>query len=458
MSYRLSPFLPNPCGNTEFLRDIENNKYLLVSHLPGKQAAVYEADWMGKPLNAGKHKVVKGGQLKDIVARAGYDAEDIPENALLATHSPPFHADDLVATALMVRYFQSQGRPVTLAFTRDPEVIGEADAVVDVGDVHDERFLRFDHHQDKDAPKAATGLVADFLEKQPGFEWVARIRPALDKIDSADLGETRPGATSMLLSGFNPTWEEIKSGENPGQKCLERALAVVDAALEEAASANALRPEEDPSEVFERAVLQNHDVAERNRETSASLARGRTQFMKAALDPTAKASGVVETHAGIDFPELFSRENLEKMPEEERAALNEINFVVTPAENGGLSAVAVPTPENPMKPKHPFPEGWRGRRGQSLVEAIGKTLGKNLPAAVGRTGDYFCHASGFFLTLPDKETFAATLAYCARAANLGKQKAWAAPILSGVSKKEQQQKVAAADRWGRGGPGPIFGG
>jgi len=63
---------------------------------------------------------------------------------LCATHSGPFHADDVLAWALLTvfRYPDAE-----LVRTRDPAVLRGADIVFDVGGSFDEANGRFDHHQ-----------------------------------------------------------------------------------------------------------------------------------------------------------------------------------------------------------------------------------------------------------------------------------------------------------------------
>ncbi|KAK3710050.1 hypothetical protein LTR37_010481 [Vermiconidia calcicola] len=64
---------------------------------------------------------------------------------VIGTHNGHFHADEALAVyllRLLPTYQQS-----SLIRTRDPEVLGTCDVVVDVGAVHDHGVLRYDHHQ-----------------------------------------------------------------------------------------------------------------------------------------------------------------------------------------------------------------------------------------------------------------------------------------------------------------------
>ena len=79
----------------------------------------------------------------------------------VATHSGPFHADDVLAWA-MVRCFVDES--ATLVRTREPELIERSDMVMDVGGIYDPSSLRFDHHQQSyQGPLSSAGMVLEWL-------------------------------------------------------------------------------------------------------------------------------------------------------------------------------------------------------------------------------------------------------------------------------------------------------
>jgi len=332
----------------------------------------------------------------------------------IATHPLPFHADDLVACALMQAYFHSQGHDVDFIFSRNPEIIAKADAAVDTGGLSDSKNLRFDHHQNNKADRAATGLVTDFLEKQPGFSWLSHLRGEFDKIDAADLGTSSQRLqTSFLLSQFNPTWKELRQ-KNPiplEQARLTAALEVVTEALKAAQQAE---KSQDSGEVFVAAITQHPLMIRRQHKTIEDKNEGQQLFVQAALRAE---SNVVHTEQGIEFAELFTKQHLERSPEAVRQALESLDYVTIPAgPQGGLSVIAVPDPDDPMKQKHPFPEAWRGKRGTELIEAVSASTGQQLSLLRERGHEYFCHHSGFFLTMPDTGTSSCALDFCAQVA------------------------------------------
>jgi len=342
----------------------------------------------------------------------------------IATHPLPFHADDLVAGALMRTYFNRSGHVVDFIFSRDPDVLQHADAVVDTGGIHDERALRFDHHQDKNAARAATGMVARFLAQKHEFRWLSALMPSFDRIDAADLGRaTEDSKVSRHLTLFNPTWKELRAGRKADKEmntlertCLARALPVVATALEAAYLSQKVGL--NTVEIFEASITNNPDVILRKTEIEKAKQEGQAMFVRAAK---AAKGGLIYTEQGIEFAELFSSRYLTHATPDIQQCLEQANYVVFPAKGLGFSAVAVPTPDNPMAQKHPFPESWRGKRGGELMQEVSASTGKNLANLTGSPADYFCHHSGFFLTMPDPVAFTDTLAFCSRNARISGQ-------------------------------------
>merc|ERR1712230_177728 len=66
-------------------------------------------------------------------------------NPVIGTHNGHFHADEALAVFLL--RLLPQYRNASLIRTRDPEVLKTCTIVVDVGGVHDDNILRYDHHQ-----------------------------------------------------------------------------------------------------------------------------------------------------------------------------------------------------------------------------------------------------------------------------------------------------------------------
>lgn len=150
----------------------------------------------------------------------------------IATHNGKFHADDVFSVAALRCIYPTS----TLVRTRDLEVIGKADIVLDVGGKYDPETGRFDHHQrggagerDNGIPYSSFGLIW----KQYGLtlcEGSQEIADSVDKglvstIDAIDCGYVKGVATgislSQTISMFNPTWQE----ESDFDVCFEEAVA-----------------------------------------------------------------------------------------------------------------------------------------------------------------------------------------------------------------------------------------
>lgn len=145
----------------------------------------------------------------------------------IVTHNGVFHADDVFACAMLTIIYPD----ANITRTRDPEIIGAGDFVVDVGGEYDGN-KNFDHHQKggviiDDKPTAAAGLVwkrfgdvciskvVGLIDYESTMEVVKRVKETLiDAIDWADLNgpsvtmdsnRTKvPNFTiSQAISGFN---------------------------------------------------------------------------------------------------------------------------------------------------------------------------------------------------------------------------------------------------------------
>ena len=144
----------------------------------------------------------------------------------LVTHDGKFHADDVFAVAAVLLAEEE----VTVARTRDEKRIADADIVVDVGGIYDEKTGRFDHHQKSGAgvrensiPSASFGLVWKcYGEKLAGSKAVAQrvdevLVTPIDANDSGiDLGTPIFANVSWydvsdMVRAFTPTWEEDAS-------------------------------------------------------------------------------------------------------------------------------------------------------------------------------------------------------------------------------------------------------
>jgi len=149
----------------------------------------------------------------------------------IATHNGNFHADDVFSVAALKCVFPS----FNLVRTRDLEVIGKADIVLDVGGIYDAEAGRFDHHQRGGAGERENGIPYSsfgLIWKQYGLQICAG-NPDLAKsvdaglvsvIDAIDCGYVKGVSEGISLSHtismFNPTWQE----ESDFDACFNEAV------------------------------------------------------------------------------------------------------------------------------------------------------------------------------------------------------------------------------------------
>jgi len=150
----------------------------------------------------------------------------------IATHNGKFHADDVFSVAALRCIYPES----SLVRTRDLEVIGKADIVLDVGGIYDADTGRFDHHQRGGAGERENGIPYSsfgLIWKKYGLalcEGKQEVADSVDKglvstIDSIDCGHVEGVATgislSQTISMFNPTWQE----DSHFDTCFEEAVA-----------------------------------------------------------------------------------------------------------------------------------------------------------------------------------------------------------------------------------------
>ncbi|MGC3835951.1 MYG1 family protein [Moritella viscosa] len=150
----------------------------------------------------------------------------------IVTHNGKFHADDVFSIAALKNILPA----FKLVRTRDLELIGEADIVVDVGGEYDPDTGRFDHHQrggagerENGIPYSSFGLIWQKygLEICQGNQEIADAVDAglVSTIDAVDCGHVEGVAQgislSQTISMFNPTWEE----DSDLDACFDEAVA-----------------------------------------------------------------------------------------------------------------------------------------------------------------------------------------------------------------------------------------
>jgi uncharacterized UPF0160 family protein len=159
----------------------------------------------------------------------------------LGTHSGKFHADDVIATAILRLLLGD----IKVTRTRDEDILRKLDFVYDIG------LGEFDHHQlnkeirENDVPYAASGLVwREFgprVIQKFNFEFdeddILSIFDHVDKnilqgIDATDNGidiksEIRVTTISDIIQSFNPAWDSTSSKDEAFEEAVRYATALI---------------------------------------------------------------------------------------------------------------------------------------------------------------------------------------------------------------------------------------
>ena len=260
----------------------------------------------------------------------------VTDNASYITHGGVFHADEVMATAIL-----SAIETVTLNRTfRVPEDTNTF--VYDIGGG------QYDHHQrggngtrENGVPYSSAGLIwRDF-----GKKLVSCDQELIQGIDAVDNGvlpgvdyPAKPANISNLISGFNPDWDsEVK-----------------------------------PDDAFLEAVAFAQGVLARAIASAESKARA-----KALVDTAIEAS----EERIIVLPQFAPWQEYVLTSEDPKAA--EALYVVFPSNRGGYNVQAIPDAVGSFGNRKPLPESWRG------VPA------NDLQAVSGVADANFCHKGGF---------------------------------------------------------------
>jgi len=293
----------------------------------------------------------------------------------IATHNGLFHADDVLAVAILREVARLADDEIGVVRTRDQRVVAEADVAVDVGGEYVPERGRFDHHQrggagvrDNGIPYAAAGLVwrhygprlvaAELgrqLGRAPTDEEAAAVAAEVDclliqPVDAVDCGvelaegwkfaDIRPLTLSHLVSQRNPRWDE------------DASPAAIDGRFHEAVEQLAL-----PAL---RATLGEAVARRRAADVvhQGDLVCDRRVLVLPRFCPWQET---VLTHPGM----------------------RDVLYVVFPAIGGGWSVQCVPPELGSFGQRKPLPAAWAGLRDAALV------------AATGVEDAVFCHPGRF---------------------------------------------------------------
>ena len=271
----------------------------------------------------------------------------------VATHSGPFHADDVMAWALIRTFFDAEAE---LTRTRDQARIETMDVVFDVGGLYDPSSLRFDHHQQEyTGPLSSAGMVLRWLESSGRLTApLARLlrEQIVDYVDAVDNGRRMPDAgvpcIAKLVDAYNQgcyTMDDFDAGFRRAGEVAKGMVVGIKLGHEDRLASAA-------------AVLSAMDEAR---------AAGRNVIF---MDRYHAWKDIYFDHNGVDHP---------------------TDFVLHPGVDGRWRAVAIPPVRGSFAQKRSFPESWAGLRDEELS------------AATGVAGSLFCHKNRFISVFTTKE-------------------------------------------------------
>ena len=253
---------------------------------------------------------------------------------MIATHDGNFHADDVFSVAALKSIFPS----FKLIRTRDLELIGKADIVVDVGGEYDSDTDRFDHHQrggagerENGIPYSSFGLIWQKygLEICQGNQDVANAVDAglVSTIDAIDCGHVKGVSEgislSQTISMFNPTWQE----DSHFDTCFDEAVD------------------------FASVVL--------------------TRFIASANGGISAKAIVAEAIDKAEDPRVIVLEKYTPWKRTVHALSEEALYMIYPSQTGQWRIQTVPVEPGSFEDRKSLPERWAGLSDNELKEVTG---------------------------------------------------------------------------------------
>ena len=250
----------------------------------------------------------------------------------IATHNGNFHADDVFSIAALKNIF-----PVfNLVRTRDLEVIGKADVVIDVGGIYDPETGRFDHHQRGGAGERENGIPYSsfgLVWKKYGLEICGGNQDVANSVDSSLVstidaidcghaeGVSKGISLSQTISMFNPTWEE----ESHYDVCFDEAVA------------------------FASRVL--------------------TRFIASASGGISAKSIVAKAIEQAEDPRVIVLEQYTPWKRTVHALSEDALFMVYPSDSGQWRIQTVPVEPGSFENRKSLPKAWAGLSDKALQDA-----------------------------------------------------------------------------------------
>ncbi|MBI5851270.1 MAG: MYG1 family protein [Planctomycetes bacterium] len=271
---------------------------------------------------------------------------------LCGTHSGGFHADDVLALALIREFLD---RDASIVRTRDLALLARCDVVFDVGGEFDPSRGRFDHHQvEYRGELSSAGMVLEWLTARGDVDpaLADRLREQLvDHVDAIDNGRRAPAHDVPCFTSIVGAMNDDPDASRDFDARYRDAVAFASR--------------------YVRGIRAGHDRERRARRIvhaamdDARVAGRRTLF----FDEFLPWKSAYFEHGGDEHP---------------------TDFVLMPVE-GAWRIVAIPPEPGSFGQKVPLPASWAG-----LVDAA-------LEEVVGVKGARFCHKNRFVAVFATRE-------------------------------------------------------
>lgn len=288
----------------------------------------------------------------------------------LVTHGNGFHADDVMAYAILKEALTKQGETwsLTRAYWGDPAA-NNADIVFDTGGVYDPASGRYDHHQTGRAGARENGILyasAGLIWKHFGHElcsneavWEAIDRGLISEIDAIDNGQNYIGELLFKDAGYTSFGMHLANFEADmfQKKTPEMLLAAFEAASE-----------------FARGVLVRMIQA--------------TEAQERAFQEATVVYNATEDKRILIFSKNYERPIWRRL-----SSYPEPIYLIYPNEFAGTwKAEAVIKNPMDLTSRKGYPESWRGLRDEEFSKVA------EVPDGI------FCHPGGFLMGTKSKES------------------------------------------------------
>lgn len=316
-------------------------------------------------------------------------SDEMRSTFVIGTHGGIFHADEVVATAILCMLHKNE--KVRIVRTRDIDILNECCICVDVGGGeydHHQKGFNFCRKEDgvmyasagliwkKYGEKLICKLLPEYFTEilNNGFElqnvptevWRIIDEELISKVDAEDNGINVDEHYFSYISSYLPLWFDVNFNEQ-FMKVLKVTISMLEQKI-----LNTVQ-----SCVAEIILNQRWH----RRGSMEELVEGTCTFAENILDISSQTIPWVEKV--IEFNKSIFTPFIKK---------DSINFVIFPYPTGGWAAQCVPPSlEQKFDKRIPFPSKWAGQTDK-------------LPEISGIDDAIFCHNGCFFVRAESKES------------------------------------------------------